>query len=69
MKKKTKAKFEEGLTFYFQKRFVEAAKAFDKVLQMAPNDRICLHYRDLSTQYIVEGVPENWTGIEAMSYK
>ncbi|MEZ4847563.1 MAG: 7TM diverse intracellular signaling domain-containing protein [Bacteroidia bacterium] len=69
LKQQTKADFEHGLQCYFQKSFIEAAKAFDKVLAIDPEDKVCQRYKEYTTQYIVEGVSESWSGIETMSYK
>jgi hypothetical protein len=69
LKLKTKADFEEGLHLYFEKEFAEAAVFFKKVLKINPQDKTAKLYLERSAQFMVQGVPEDWQGVEAMESK
>jgi len=65
----TKAIFEEGLSHYFNKEFINAATEFKKVTTQNEDDVTAQLYLRLSAKFMVEGVPENWTGVETMLLK
>ncbi len=65
----TKSIFEEGLEHYFNKEFIHAATEFKKVTNQNENDVTAQLYLKLSAKFMVEGVPENWTGVETMMLK
>ncbi len=69
LKKQTKAGFEEGLRLYYDKRFSEASVQFNQVLQINPEDKAARIYLERSAHYMVRGVPEDWTGVEALTKK
>jgi two-component system sensor histidine kinase ChiS len=69
LKLKTKSDFNEGLMRYFAKEFEVAAGSFKKVLSMNPDDKTAQLYLQRSTQYIKQGVPDGWQGIETMEGK
>jgi two-component system sensor histidine kinase ChiS len=68
-KKLTRDAFEKGLRHYFDRDFVEAAAAFKKVCTINKLDKSARHYLELSAKYMVEGVADNWTGVETMKIK
>jgi len=69
LKLKTKADFEQGLHLYFEKEFAEAAVFFKKALKINPADKTARLYFERSAQFMVQGVPEDWEGVEAMESK
>ncbi|MGI9543768.1 MAG: response regulator, partial [Cyclobacteriaceae bacterium] len=69
LKKQTQAVFETGLNCYYQKDFTHAAIAFQEVLDVIPTDKAAQLYLQRSAEFMVKGVPEDWTGVEAMSSK
>ncbi|MCI0698767.1 adenylate/guanylate cyclase domain-containing protein [candidate division KSB1 bacterium] len=69
LKLKTKADFEEGLNDYFEKKFAEASVCFTKVLKVNPADKTARLYLERSAQFMVQGVPEDWEGVEAVEQK
>lgn len=69
LKEKTKANFEQGLNRYFEKEFAEAAVFFKNVLKVNPNDKTAKLYLERSAQFMVQGVPEDWEGVEAVESK
>jgi len=69
MKIETKPGFEKGLNHYFNREFTQAAVCFEQVLTVNSLDRTARLYLDHSAQFMVQGVPENWQGIESMNSK
>ena len=69
IKIETKDTFEAGLSHYFNKDFISAAAEFKKVTTRNVKDVSAQLYLKLSAKYMVEGVPENWSGVETMLLK
>jgi len=69
LKLATKKDFEAGLLHYFAKKFVEAAGSFKKVLDANPDDKTARLYLERSAQFMVQGVPDDWQGVETMDSK
>ena len=68
-KKNTQIEFSKGLTQYFDREFHEALSTFSKVLKVNENDRPSQLFLSNSSKYALEGVSEDWTGIETMKFK
>ena len=68
LKEQTKASFEEGLRLYYERKFSEASVQFNQVLQKNPEDKAARIYLERSAHYMVNGVPDDWTGAEAVSH-
>ncbi|MEZ4829857.1 MAG: adenylate/guanylate cyclase domain-containing protein, partial [Bacteroidia bacterium] len=68
-KRQTLEDFDAGLAAYFSRNFATAAAAFDKVLAIAPDDKAALRYLSNSRQNLMEGVSDNWDGVEMMLEK
>jgi two-component system sensor histidine kinase ChiS len=69
LKLKTKGDFEEGLHRYFDKDFTEASVCFKNVLKTNAEDKTARLYLERSAQFMVQGVPEEWEGVEAVESK
>lgn len=69
IKLKTTPHFEQGLCYYFDKEFAEAAVMFKNVLKDNPTDKTAKLYLERSAHFMVHGAPEGWQGIEAMESK
>ncbi|MFC1852062.1 two-component regulator propeller domain-containing protein [candidate division CSSED10-310 bacterium] len=69
LKKKTKCDFDQGLNYYFERDFDNAALYFDKVLAVHEQDTATKLFLYRSTQLMIHGVPDNWQGIETMDIK
>jgi two-component system sensor histidine kinase ChiS len=69
MKTKTKSDFEKGLELYFTKDFTQAAAFFKKVTDLNPNDSAAKFYISNSAKHMVEGVAEDWEGVENLEFK
>jgi two-component system sensor histidine kinase ChiS len=66
LKKETKASFEEGLRLYYDRSFAEASVQFNQVIQQNPEDKAARIYLKRSATYMVQGVPEDWNGVETL---
>ena len=69
LKAQTKVLFEEGINHYFNRQFGKAAECFKQVLLINENDKAAQYYLDKSVSYIVNGVEEEWNGVEEMVMK
>ena len=69
LKEETKAAFESGLELYYGKKFSEASVQFSQVLGKNPADLAAGIYLKRSAGYMVNGVPADWTGVEALTEK
>lgn len=68
-KQASKTLFEEGIEAYFARQFAKAATNFEAVIRQNPDDFTAQFFYKKTGQFITEGVPENWTGIETMLFK
>lgn len=68
-KLKTRSDFEQALSFYQSGAFRDAIENFEKVLAEDPHDKAAALYIKRATQYIKHGVPENWSGANALNEK
>ncbi|MBX2817070.1 MAG: hypothetical protein KTR24_13775, partial [Saprospiraceae bacterium] len=69
LKDETLKIYKEALELYFAKNFAGAAGLFRKILDVNPKDQVAKHYITKSAEYLVSGVPEDWTGVEIMQQK
>jgi len=69
LKGQTKAAFESGLGLYYGKKFSEASVHFSRVLEKDPSDLAARIYLKRCANYMVNGVPPEWTGVETLSEK
>ena len=69
LKEQTKTDFEQGLCLYYDRKFSEASVKFNQVLEKNPEDRAARIYLKRSANYMVNGVPDDWTGVEVLSHK
>ncbi len=69
LKQTTASGFEEGVQHYFAREFIEAAACFKKVLTLNADDKTAQLYLERSAQFMVQGVPDDWQGVETMESK
>ena len=69
LKKVTLSNFESGLIAYLDKDMMAARKYFDAVYQANPGDLTAFGFLHKIHSLIVNGVPENWSGVEVMISK
>jgi DNA-binding response OmpR family regulator len=69
LKEQTKPAFESGLELYYGKRFSEASVHFSQVLEKNASDLAARIYLKRCANYMVNGVPPDWTGVETLDEK
>ena len=69
LKAQTKLLFEQGIDYYFNRQFGKSAECLKQVLAVHENDKAAQYYLDKSVEYIVNGVSEEWSGVEEMVMK
>jgi two-component system sensor histidine kinase ChiS len=67
LKEQTKASFEEGLRLYYKRKFSESSVHFNRVLEKNPEDMAARIYLKRCAKYMVNGVPDDWSGVETLS--
>lgn len=65
----TQSDFEKGLDQFLNREFPEAAGTFNKVLKANATDQPARLFLNKSSRYTIEGVPDDWTGVEVMTFK
>ena len=65
----TAAIFENGLSYFFDRKFAEAAAVFNQVKKINPEDHVARLFLNKSAKYIQDGVPDGWTGVESFGVK
>jgi class 3 adenylate cyclase len=69
LKEHTKPAFESGLQLYYGKKFSEASVHFNQVLERNPEDLAARIYLKRCANYMVNGAPQDWTGVETLYEK
>jgi len=69
LKEETKPSFESGLRLYYAKKFSEASVYFNQVLERNEGDLAARIYLKRCANYMVNGVPLEWTGVETILEK
>jgi two-component system sensor histidine kinase ChiS len=69
LKEQTKPAFESGLQLYYGKKFSEASVHFNQVLEKHPADLAARIYLKRCANYMVDGVPPDWIGVETLFEK
>jgi two-component system sensor histidine kinase ChiS len=69
MKMKTLDDFEQGMTYYYQKQFKQAAHCFQQILDISVEDKAAQIYLKRCEHFQNGGVPDDWDGIEALESK
>lgn len=69
LKWQTQPNFERGLDHYRYQEFAFAKMYFERVLAINPEDKTALLYLERVDQLLDRGVPENWSGVWALTQK
>ncbi|MGB3081283.1 MAG: response regulator, partial [Saprospiraceae bacterium] len=69
LKKSTLTAFEAGLAAYYAKDMMTARQYFDNVYQANRSDLTAFSFLNKIHGMIINGVPENWSGVEVMVNK
>ncbi|MEM6629593.1 MAG: adenylate/guanylate cyclase domain-containing protein [Bacteroidota bacterium] len=64
LKKKSQSRFESGLKNYYYRNFALAAHDFHEVLETFPTDLAATRYLNYCEEFILEGIEEDWCGVE-----
>ena len=67
LKDQTKTSFEEGLRLFYERKFSESSVQFNQVLQRNSEDMAARIYLKRCAKYMVNGVPDDWSGVETLS--
>lgn len=69
LKTQTRTSFEEAVKLYYQQQFAQAQYIFQEVLQINAGDKAARLYISRCELYQKSGVPEGWSGAEAINDK
>jgi two-component system sensor histidine kinase ChiS len=69
LKQETATEYQRGLELYFEQNFTKAQKIFNKICERNPQDKLAAIYCKRSLNNRMYGVPEGWSGIEALDEK
>ncbi|MEL7339305.1 MAG: adenylate/guanylate cyclase domain-containing protein [Bacteroidota bacterium] len=61
--------FLQGYEAYYQRHFKEAARLFQAVLEIFPDDMASQYFLTKAEYYLAHGVPDEWTGVEVLTTK
>jgi len=68
-KLKDLALFEEGMQNYTSREFADATAIFNKILKSSQEDRVADYFRNRAARFTIEGVPDDWDGVERLETK
>ena len=68
-KLKTLPYFNQAMEYYIDQRFEKAIGEFQEIMTIDPDDYSADYFNKSAQKLLRNGVPENWTGAEAMSNK
>ncbi|MBN2237253.1 MAG: adenylate/guanylate cyclase domain-containing protein [Bacteroidales bacterium] len=69
LKINTKEKFGKAIELYRNKAFEKALVLFEEIRTINPNDKANLLYIDRCLNNIHKGIPEDWDGVEILTFK
>lgn len=69
LKLKTLSNYNNGVSLFFDHQFIEAAKAFKKVLTKNPNDQVTQYFHQQAKKYAKSGAPKDWQSVTVMDQK
>jgi len=61
--------FASAMSAYYKQDFIGAQQRFRQVLAQLPLDRAAAFYLERCQHYLIEGTPQNWDGVEALTEK
>jgi len=64
MKINTLPGFRKGIDEYYNQRFTQASVQFQKILDVYPEDKTTRIFLEHSAQFMVQGVPDDWDGVD-----
>jgi class 3 adenylate cyclase len=60
---------QEAMELFYQRNFARAARLFDQILHILPDDYPAQHFFERCNQYIETPPPPEWQGVEVMTEK
>jgi signal transduction histidine kinase/DNA-binding response OmpR family regulator/ligand-binding sensor domain-containing protein len=66
---RSKPHFERGLDHFYAREFSAAADEFTHALAIDPTDKPSQMFLHRATRYLLESLPNDWTGVEVISEK
>ena len=61
--------FNEGMEHFYAKDFAEASAYFARIAKANPNDKVAQYFRIRAARHTIDGVSEDWDGIEKLEKK
>ncbi|MBR9999076.1 MAG: tetratricopeptide repeat protein [Cyclobacteriaceae bacterium] len=61
--------FNDAMDNFLNREFAEATALFNRIIKSNPGDLVSKHFRQKSAHYTVNGVPDDWDGIEKLLEK
>lgn len=61
--------FEKGLQHYYAKEFIAASEFFSKAIKICARDNVSRLFLGKSSALALDGVADDWTGVEIMRFK
>ena len=68
LKLETKQDFSNAIKFYKSKEFGKAVKLFTQIYELNKHDKAASVYIERCNKFITHGVPEDWDGIETITW-
>jgi CheY-like chemotaxis protein/class 3 adenylate cyclase/anti-sigma regulatory factor (Ser/Thr protein kinase) len=68
-KLKTMGLFKDALENFLNGEFAEATGLFNRINRLNPGDQVAKYFRQKAAHYTVNGVPEDWDGVEKLLEK
>ena len=65
----TLSEFNQAMEYYLAQNFEQSAIAFKQIHDQNPADEVVSFFLSRSALYLVNGVPDNWAGVELMQGK
>jgi len=65
----TRDDYQQAIEHYHDGDYEKAIVIFQKVSYLLPNDRALLNYIERCTQFLTNGIPEGFDGVEALDFK
>lgn len=69
LKMKTKVHFDAALDYFFEKDLEKAKDLFTSVTEENPNDIAALHYLEIIKHLLIDGIPNDFDGVEKLDKK
>lgn len=69
IKQRTLGRYQQALEDYYAQKFGEAASAFRKIVNEFPEDHSSKRFLDLSAYNLMQGIPDDWDGVETLIAK